>query len=192
MNSRPSATGVASQRGATLIVALVMLVIIALMSVAVMRGALTSDLIANNARAQTQAQQYAELALRYCERCSGHVVNPSAYPSCGTAGFAILPPLPDDNGNPADGLPTRWGTFANWFGGGAVATTVPGSALVSSDSPVKPPSPQCLAEYTVLNDGTTQALLVTARGFSPDFQQDAQGRTTAGSVVWLQSISRIN
>jgi hypothetical protein len=44
--------------------------------------------------------------------------------------------------------------------------------LVSADSPVKPPSPQCLPEYTFLNDGTTQVVLITAQGFSPDYQQD--------------------
>jgi hypothetical protein len=56
-----------------------------------------------------------------------------------------------------------------------VAVTVPDPVLVSADSPVKPPSPQCLPEYTFLNDGTTQVVLITARGFSPDYQQDAPG-----------------
>jgi hypothetical protein len=73
-----------------------------------------------------------------------------------------------------------------------VAVTVPDPVLVSADSPVKPPSPQCLPEYTFLNDGTTQVVLITARGFSPDYQQDDTGRTTAGSVVWLQSMLRFN
>lgn len=175
----------ASQQGVALIVALVMLVIIALMSVSVIRGSLTSDLIANNARSQNLAQQSAELALRYCERQAYADVQ------AGTTNF-VLPALADDDGNPANGRPTRWDTFANWFGAGAVAVTVPNNVLVSADSPVKPPSPQCLPEYTYLNDGTTEVVLITARGFSPDYQEDADGRTTAGSVVWLQSMLRFN
>jgi hypothetical protein len=37
------------------------------------------------------------------------------------------------------------------------------------------------------------ALVVTARGFSPDYRADsASGKTTAGSVVWLQTTSAFN
>ena len=162
-----------------------MLVIIALMSVSVMRGSLTSDLIANNARSQSLAQQSAKLALRYCERQANADVQ------AGTATF-ILPALDDSDGDPSNGRPTRWGSFANWHGDAPLAVTVPDAVLVSVDSPVKPPSPQCLPEYTFLNDGATQVVLITARGFSPDFQQDDSGRTTAGSVVWVQSVLRFN
>lgn len=186
MTSRSSSrVGGRAEQGVALIVALVMLVIIALMSVSVIRGSLTSDLIANNARSQSLAQQSAELALRYCERQADADIK------AGTTTF-VLAALADDDSNPANGRPTRWDTFANWFGGGAVAVTVPDTVLVSADSPVKPPSPQCLPEYTFLNDGTTQVVLITARGFSPDYQQDDTGRTTAGSVVWLQSMLRFN
>ncbi|MCO5975945.1 pilus assembly PilX family protein [Ideonella oryzae] len=186
MNVRLQITaGARVQRGVVLIVALVMLAIIALMSVSVMRASLASDLIVNNVRAQSLAQQSAELALRYCERQANADVQ------SGRAAF-ILPALDDDDGDPANGRPTRWNTFSNWFGGSAVAVTVPDAVVVSVDSPVKPPNPQCLPEYTVLNDGTTTIVLITARGFSPDHRQDVIGRTLAGSVVWLQSMLRFN
>jgi Tfp pilus assembly protein PilX len=99
MTSRSSSrVGGRAQQGVALIVALVMLVIIALMSVSVIRGSLTSDLIANNARSQSLAQQSAELALRYCERQADVEIK------AGTTTF-ILPALADDDGNPANGRP---------------------------------------------------------------------------------------
>ena len=55
------------ERGVALMVALVMLVIIGIASVSIMRGALSSDLIANNTRVQTLAMQAAQIGLRYCE-----------------------------------------------------------------------------------------------------------------------------
>lgn len=174
-----------AQRGAVLIVALVMLMVIALMSVSVLRGSLTSDLIANDMRAQSLAQQSAELALRYCERRAAADIE------AGAAGF-VLPALDDDDGDASNGRPVRWNTFSNWFGGGLAAVSLPDAVLLSAESPVRPPSPQCLAEYAYLDDGSTQAVLVTARGFSPDYRQDTVGRTTAGAAVWLQSVLKFN
>jgi Tfp pilus assembly protein PilX len=56
-----------SQRGVTLIIALIMVIIIGLTSAAAMRGATSSEKVVNNIRMQNLAQQYAEAALRYCE-----------------------------------------------------------------------------------------------------------------------------
>ena len=40
---------------------------------------------------------------------------------------------------------------------------------------------------TVTLGPNASVYIVTARGFSPDYSEDANGRTLTGSVVWLQS-----
>lgn len=157
------------QQGMTLLVALVMLLVIGLASAAVMRSSLNTDRVADNARLKTLASQAAQLALRYCET----QVESSA-PGLKIATVA----------NPA-----HWLDGASWHGAGAIATTVPDSLMASKASSFTPDSkPQCLAEYTDTVSGVsaTDAVIVTARGFSPDYAESG-GLQTAGSVVWLQS-----
>ena len=45
---------------------MLMLAVIGLASAAIMRNAVSGDQVANNNRLQTQASQYAQLALRFC------------------------------------------------------------------------------------------------------------------------------
>jgi Tfp pilus assembly protein PilX len=163
------------QHGVALVVALVMMVVIGLTSMAVMRGALSADLVANNARVQTLASQQAQIALRYCER---QLLAPEASRS-----ITI-------RDQPPDGY--VWSSFGNWFGLGKIADDVPGDLTASGKSSFAPATPpQCLAERNALADGKA-IFIVTARGFSPDFSADAQGRTVRGSVVWLQSTVRLS
>lgn len=156
----------ARQHGVALIVALVVLVVIGLTSVAVIRGSLNSDLVANNARVQSFANQSAQLALRYCE--SQLIVS-------------------DDDRVieiQAAATPGQWEDFDNWTAGG-LAETVPDDWIKTADSSIVASTPpQCLAEKSTLN---ASVYIVTARGFSPDYSEDANGRTLTGSVVWLQS-----
>ena len=160
------------QRGVTLIIALIMLVVIGLASAAVMRGSLTSDTMANNARVQMLASQAAQLALRFCE------TQVERKPADWVSGFSIQAAT-------AVGAAHNWESYTNWESGGK-AMTVPSSVMASAKSTFTPSTlPQCLAEYS--NDVTgAKAVIVTARGFSPDYAETS-GRQTAGSVVWLQS-----
>jgi Tfp pilus assembly protein PilX len=168
------------QRGVALIVVMVMLVIIGLMSASIMRGALSADVVANNARAQNLAMQAAQIALHFCEN--------SIPPKAG-ATLSIHAAHADNDGNPLTAAPTYWNEFSSWFPvSGRIATVMDVSLMQSADSSFAPSQlPECLAEKIVLEDGVTEAVVVTARGFSPDYQQDSSGRGTAGSVVWLQS-----
>jgi type IV pilus assembly protein PilX len=156
-----------------LFIALVMLVVIGLASAAVMRSALNTDLVANNARVQTLATQAAQLALRYCET-QAQAPEP---------GIKIA--------EAAD--PPHWRNTANWHTGG-MAVTVPAALLASEDSSFSPDKlPQCLAEYTGTVPGisASNVIVVTARGFSPDYAE-TDNRLSAGSVVWLQSTLLFN
>jgi type IV pilus assembly protein PilX len=154
-----------SQQGVALIVALVMLVVIGFTSIAIMRGSLNSDMVANNARVQNFAMQAAQLGLRYCE---SQIDLPEA--------DRVVDLHPE----------YMWENFDNWFGSSAKAVVVPDDVLKTANSSITPNTrPQCLVEATGIAGG--QSYYVTARGFSPDFSADSKGRTKTGSVVWLQS-----
>lgn len=182
------------QRGAALIVVLPLMVIIGMMSVASLRGAVSGEKLTNNIRLNKLAQQYAELALSYCE---AELVKVSADRVQTLRDANIV----DTAINPVD---DAWELAATWTGtGGASAsrTVVPEVIAQSTDSSVRPGRrPECAVERkTITNangngngNGNTQAnaqaYVVTARGFSPDYVADANGKTKRGSVVWLQSI----
>ncbi len=155
------------QRGISLIIAMLMLAVIGLASAAIMRNATSGDQVATNSRLQTQANQYAQLALRYCE--TQLRVAPAARTTVVDAA--------------SSGTPPAWTLKANWTRGGAhMAHTLTAADIGSAVQPRMPP--QCLAEATP----TDKVYTVTARGFSADFRADpGSGATRSGSVVWLQS-----
>jgi len=158
-----------------LVVALVMLAIIGLMSAAIMRNAISTDVVSDNNRRQTQANQAAQAALRYCEKLvTGEVTVPAGSPA-----FSVATAVTSQANE-------TWVTFANWLAaqaaGGPVA--VPSTVYTTS----KPP--QCMAQHRTLT-GANDVIVVTARGFSDNHEQDAQGHTKAGSVIWLQSIVQL-
>ena len=152
-------------RGFSLIIAMLMLAVIGLASAAIMRNATSGDQVANSNRLQTQANQYAQLALRFCET--------QLALASGARSLVLLPAA----------TPPAWSVQRNW------TNTGPGSAhtLVAAEigSTVQPRvAPQCLMEATAMPEVYT----LTARGFSADFRSDpASGRTRNGSVVWLQA-----
>ncbi len=162
--------GFRRQQGVTLIVAMIVLVIIGLTSAAVMRGALSTDIVANNARVQALAMQAAQIGLKYCELET----------------LQTLPAIKVLDVNPPD----QWDTFANWEKGGGMAFEVPEAYMKSENGTFTPDHlPQCMSQK--LDIGGKTAHQITARGFSPDYSEDG-GFTETGSVVWLQSIVYLN
>ena len=167
------------QSGVVLIVALVMLVVIGLASVAIMRNTLSNDIIADNNRLQAQAMQAAQAGLRYCESQAG---NTSL-----TAQAAAATPNQEN-----------WNALANWIGNAGstlsdqAALQVPASFVTSTDNATTKRRsdrklPQCMAQIRTL--GSAKVFVVTARGFSDNYVEDTvTGHTQAGAVVWLQSI----
>jgi hypothetical protein len=148
-----------------LIIAMLMLAVIGLASAAIMRNATIGDQVANNNRLQTQANQYAQFALRLCE-------NQLALPS--TARSVTLL---------AAASPPAWSKARNWMttAAGPAHTLAPADLGRALQARV---APQCLMEATSL----PKVYTVTARGFSADFSADpVTGSTRSGSVVWLQA-----
>jgi Tfp pilus assembly protein PilX len=161
------------QSGVALMIALVMLVIIGIASVSIMRGALSSDLIANNTRVQALAMQAAQIALRYCE-------DEAVKDARGE--LTLIRVLPDS----AD---EAWEDFNNW-GDPEKSNEVPSEYMESDNSTFVPGTmPQCMVQEDNLSGQPIYQ--VTARGFSPDYSSDRNGNTESGSVVWLQSLLRL-
>lgn len=164
------------EAGVVLIVALVMLVVISLASVAVMRNTMNADTVSDNARRQTQALQAAQAALRYCE---DQIVNNTLTPT-----DAVSAPATQED----------WKIFANWLDA-AKYTSVPSTFTSSSANGAAAAGftnpPQCMAQYRSLSGSTNSLVVITARGFSDNYSSSSNGQTSAGSVIWLQSIIQL-
>ena len=181
------------QKGISLIIVLIMMVIIGLTAASAMRNATSSERATNNQRLDNVAQQYAEVALRYCE---GQLQLPDAQ-RVATLKDAVIPTIV--LGGTAT---TGWETVTSWTGnpGGvpgdasATRTAVPVGYLGTINASWIPAAgsaqvPQCIAEIQQMAAPSTATYtVVTARGFSPDYARDVNGQTTNGAVVWLQSI----
>ncbi len=163
--TRGNPRAAASARGFSLIIAMLMLAVIGLASAAIMRNATSGDQVATNNRLQTQAGQYAQLALRFCE------MQLAQAPAARSA--TLFDPA----------TPAAWATQSRWTTSGSnSAHTLSATDMGSSVQPRV--APQCMMEGTALPHVYT----VTARGFSPDFRADrGTGATRSGSVVWMQA-----
>jgi len=163
--TRASAPAPAPARGFALVVAMLMLALIGLASAAIMRNATSAGQVANGYRLQAQADQYAQLALRFCQ--SQLALAPAS------RAVALLPV--------AD--PPAWSVQRNWTSAGAgSAHTLAAGEIGGAVQPRV--APQCLME-AASSPGT---YTVTARGFSADFKADAiTGATRSGCAVWLQA-----
>jgi Tfp pilus assembly protein PilX len=149
-------------------------------------------MVTNNVRMDNVAQQYAEAALRYCE---AQLRLSSAARADNSLRNAVIP-LVDMT---VAGTPGAWENTASWTagpgGGFAAATrTTLGANQYSSVSSSYAPAraPECVAERQTMGAPSFIVTVVTARGFSPDYQRDASGNTTHGAVVWLQSLLNLD
>lgn len=165
-------TGRQRQSGVVLIVALVMLVVIGLASVSIMRNAISTDIISDNTRRQTQALQGAQAGLRFCEM------------QVTSNDVAVAPEAAAASIQEED-----WQTFSNWQATGKRRDVTAGF-LQDADSKGAPLHvPQCMAQLRTVGGTAGTVVVITARGFSDNYTEDTTNhRTQAGAVVWLQSI----
>jgi type II secretory pathway pseudopilin PulG len=155
----------ASARGFSLIIAMLMLAVIGLASAAIMRNATSGDQVATSNRLQTQANQYAQLALRFCESQMAQAPAARTVKLISVASAAA------------------WTVKDNWMqAGSSSAHTLAATEIGSAVQPHI--APQCMMGATDVPNVYT----VTARGFSADFKADpGSGATRSGSTVWLQA-----
>jgi type IV pilus assembly protein PilX len=163
---RPPSLPQRPSRGVSLIIAMLMLVIIGIMSVSVMRSVTSTDQVATGNRIQTQANQSAQMALRFCEDQLSRPIKK----------ITIWNTRPN---------PPAWTVKANWtLSGASTAYTLQPVDIQGGSANFPAVAPQCIAEVSPA-DNTLYT--VTARGFSADYRADPTFATTSGSVVWLQS-----
>lgn len=178
------------QQGLVLVVALILMAVIGVASTAAMRLALTGSAIAMGLRAQNEATQAAEVALRWCEvqtrlRASGAVNGLSN-------DFALLEAPADPKIRPL------WETLDGFT---TNSRPVPAAIMAAAGMPALDADqlPRCLAQErddikaVVAADGdldatnnTFRQFLVTVRAVSPDFRTGTDGED-GGSEVWIQS-----
>ena len=171
-----------ANRGISLIIVLIMMIIIGITAATAMRSATSEQRATNNMRVEASALQYAEAALRYCE----NQMKKNSADRVSTLQTAAI------GASTTYGPPTTtgWEDPLTWTGStgrkSSTRTTVPDSVVKDTSNTVLPnKKPECVVENI-----TGYGLVVTARGFSPDYVVDTStGFTTSGAVVWLQSIS---
>lgn len=180
------------QGGVVLIMGLILLAIISLVAIYTLRSTLTGEQVSKNIRSRAVAVQSAETALRICEN--------SVRAGLSTLGTGankvnfIVNATPESLASGES--PILWQTRANWTvtSPQRLATQIPDELISNSEArPI--PSPRCMVEQYELpfmgEDKTlTQPYLITAIGYSADYQIDSNGNSIAGSEVWLQSVLR--
>ncbi len=165
--------------GISLIIVLIMMIIIGITASVAMRSAASEQKATNNQRLEATALQYAEAALRYCENQMklADSLRPSTLQAVNIKNTS---PGPTSSG---------WEDVNTWTGttgrASSSRTTVPNTIIQDTTDTVLPnKSPECVVENM-----TGWGMVITARGFSPDYAADSNGNTTSGAVVWLQSIT---
>lgn len=164
------------QQGVVLIVALIMLMILSVLASISIRGASSTEQVANQSRQQALARQTAETALRFCEQ---QVQLYAANPATGFAPQAA--PV-------GAGTPYAWATMSNWDSATPVASLKTVTVTSSGDAGTKvyfTRQPECMSQY--LTPADTKVFVTTARGFGPEVAAK-DGSTPQGTEVWLQSV----
>lgn len=202
MNVSAMPTGVirntsTKSRGAALVVALLLLLVITISATVAMRSALFGDMISQNMRSQSLALQAAEAALRFCEQQVSI-----------SAPINVL-----DLNNPNPPINNEWETAENWADS-LIVNAVP-DAIVNTETPGAPGAvnyrvlPDCIVRRMTFSEAYTELpadalrpedrgissdyifyFRITARGFSPDFRRDAEGNAVSGAQITLQSTLR--
>lgn len=178
------------QRGVVLIVALLMLMMLSILASMSIRGASSTEQIANQSRLKVLALHAAETALLYCEsQVKDHEMDPTK-----TKGFA------PEAAPVGAGVKYSWETMSNWdatdaavnpFAGTGtlktVAFTAEGdAAAVGSGTAITffARQPECMSQYATA--GNTKVFVTTARGLGPEVGAK-EGNAPKGTEVWLQS-----
>jgi type IV pilus assembly protein PilX len=174
------------QRGAVLALTLILLVVISVVAIATLKSSISGEQISKNMRTNVMALQSAETALRLCE----NAVRTGADTIDGVA-FSKLP-VPEDLA--AGSSPISWKIRANWASDQGLTTLIPTTQTVV-DGMRPTPRPRCMVEQYRLPrldpDSTlSDPYLITAVGYSSDYQADSNGNGVAGSEVWIQTVLR--
>lgn len=163
------------QRGIVLVMSLIFLIILSLVILYGVRGTILGEQVAKNLQANETAAQAAETALRFCEN---EVLSAS-----------FSPILPIQN-------PPQWQDISNWSDD-SKSFAIPAAQLAETNMRSLPVAPRCMVEMMDLPPAAGESAesvsflrthLVTAVGYSADYEANGSGQGISGSEVWLQSI----
>lgn len=148
-----------------------------LTAASVLRTATASQRLTTHLQLDRLAERSAEEALRFCE---SEIDKERSDRIPGLADIEDLPPVPRKD--------LQWFQAEAWGGSrSTIAQSQSRLHTLTAPTPAGLRPPECLVERIELAFGE-EAVLVTARGFSPGYLADPNsGRTLSGSVVWLQS-----
>lgn len=168
------------QRGIVLLLVLIILVVLSGAAIWAAKASISGEQVANNIRISATVTELAELALRYCE--DGVIQNNTS-----------LVRLPFPVGATSGELPSAWQTLGNWTVTPTQINIVPNAQLQDAlgRSPAK--APICMIEemrLAPIDMQRLQGFLITARGFSQDYVEAANGAITSGTDAWVQTMIR--
>lgn len=172
------------QRGVVLPVALVLLVVISFAGILAVRNSANAEQMSNNLRLNVQANQAAEVALKYGELVA---MEEAGTTSTGNYNNDIARIVALEVASPNDAN-AAWQTRANWNAGAVNLISVPNRFYQRNANTVGrlQNAPTCIIQRFSIGD--KDGFLITARGLSNTAQLDNNGSLTSGSEVWLQSI----
>lgn len=158
-----------------LVMALIMLVLLAILAGISIRGASSTEQVANQSRLRELARQTAEAALLFCEQqVRSNALVPEAAPM-------------------GSGKPFSWETLGNWDATPPSANlkTVTVAAAGDTGGAVYFTRPaECMSQYMSPSDNKT--FVTTARGFGPEVGAKTNTNPPEGTEIWLQSIVIMN
>jgi len=181
-----------TQKGAVLIIVLIMLGLLSMMAASSLHNAQSSESISGNTRTTELAHQAAEIALRHCEASvmmrmaiqSGDTTSATArYTTSFT--YAHIPPFES---------PPAWQDAAGqWDKSNPYVFVMPLSLM--GDTALYKRAPECMVESiseqpprTTQPAGTRNHFVITARGFGPEVAPAGPKRLRpVGTEVWLQT-----
>lgn len=183
--------GCSSERGIVLVLSLILLVVIALLSVATLKNVGSAESTAGNVRTTELATQSAEIALRHCE---ASVVRQMTIDAGGESSYPTT--FTDANILPAT-EPPQWQKQTLWDSSSDTVFVLP-LALLNNPGLVvttyKRPS-ECMVEKLSVASGSDPSsfFVITARGFGPDVAavEGPVRPRPAGSEVWFQSVVKL-
>jgi type IV pilus assembly protein PilX len=163
-----------AQQGVVLIIALIMLALLSILASMSIRGASSTEQVANQSRLRALAQQTAEAALFFCEQ--------EVRANAGDATKDVVPAAPVGTG-----APYIWEDIAAWDAKTPPPSlrTVPIAAAGDTASTAYfTRLPECMSQYMSLDK---KVFVTTARGFGPEVGAK-DGSAPKGTEVWLQSV----
>lgn len=183
------------QRGAVLVVALVLVLVMSLLGTFAIRNATQSERSVNGVRSAEISREAAETALRFCEQVAIFDADGKDYTAYGTAseqlrGKIIATPVTSEIDASAS-----WRVPASWTGTNVIKVPQPYFMKFDGSAPdAKVPqlnnAPLCLIQK-LQSTGVPplKGYLITGRGFANNARFDpATGKTSQGAEAWLQSV----